>query len=86
MHLKHDDRAGFSKGVERGLEDVGRSSAQGCIAVVIGVAIVAVLGLVIAIRSASVCKECDGKGRIWGGLRECPVCKGSGKPGGGGAP
>jgi DnaJ-class molecular chaperone len=43
--------------------------------------IAAVIVLAVAVSSfkaVAKCSNCDGTGRVWGGLRECPDCKGRG--------
>jgi hypothetical protein len=55
----------------------GFGGGAGC---VLGV-VVAVIALVVALagfQAAAKCQNCDGKGRVLGGLVECPHCKGRG--------
>lgn len=77
LHVKHDDRSGFSKGIERGMEQVGTSAATGLVWIAVIVCGVLALGVIFGIRQSVVCPDCNGKGSSYG-VFDCGTCDGTG--------
>lgn len=74
-HVRHEEvNRGFSKGIDKGMEQLGTGSLKLILSVIAIVAIIAV----IAIWSNTRCTECSGTGKTWGGLATCGKCDGSG--------
>ncbi len=55
----------------------GFGQGFGCVFGVIAAVIVLAVA-VSSFKAVAKCSNCDGTGRVWGGLRECPDCKGRG--------
>lgn len=74
-HVRHEEvNRGFSKGIDKGMEELGSGFMKFVLTVIGVIAVMAAIGLWVYLR----CPECDGVGKTWGGLVNCSKCDGSG--------
>lgn len=74
-HVRHEEvNRGFSKGIDKGMEQFG----TGVMKFILSAIAVGIFVAGIAIWSLMRCPDCSGSGKTWGGLVSCSKCQGSG--------